>query len=573
MFVTEAPESTTPFRSDVPFDPKILTVAERLEVAATKGKNITVIDGDTHVTTSWAELHETAKEFAAALQARGVSEGTHVAIMGPTTRDLLVTIQAVWLAGGVLVMLPLPMRMASVEGFIAQTRARIEFAKVSLVVLDPQLAAFLEPQEGDPAFVGYDDLRAAPTGLSAADWKPPTPDPDALALLQFTSGSTSEPKGVMITHRQLCANMDAAAERARFTLDDIVVSWLPLYHDMGLIGLCTIPMTTGTELVHAAPQDFLSKPARWLQWMHDFRGTITAGPNFAYALATRSLKRAEGLDLSRIRFLLSGAEPIDAPTYRGFLDAAAVFGLDPNAAFPAFGMAEVCIAATFPHPFTGLRTDVVEADALETDRRAVPAVLGGEVATRELARLGTPVRGMRMRIVDVDTGEELDERRVGELQLAGTSLTPGYYENPEATAELFDGDWLHTGDLAYVADGELVICGRIKDVIIVGGRNIYPQDIEAAVGGVEGIRTGNAIAFGVDDSNSSQHIVVVAEARTDDTVGLAKAVSRAVVAEVGVPPREVVLVKPGTIAKTSSGKLQRSQCRHEYRDGTLERLG
>ncbi|NLA35998.1 MAG: fatty acyl-AMP ligase, partial [Actinobacteria bacterium] len=508
--------------------------------------------------------------FAAALQANGVGEGTHVAIMGPTTRDLIVTIQAVWLAGGVLVMLPLPMRMGSVDGFIAQTRDRMRFAKAEVVVLDPQLAAFLEPQADDPTFVRFDDLRPETTGLSAADWKRPTPDPDGLAVLQFTSGSTSEPKGVMLTHRQICANMDACAERARFSLDDVVVSWLPLYHDMGLIGLFTIPMTVGVELVQAAPQDFLAKPTRWMQWLHDYRATITAGPNFAYALAARALKRAEGLDLSCVRFLLSGAEPIDGPTYRQFLDAGAPFGLNPNAAFPAFGMAEVCIGGTFPEPFTGLRTDVVEAEALESEGRAVPATLGGEVATRELALLGKPLRDMKMRIVDVETGELLGDRRVGELHLAGTSVTSGYYERPDATAELFDGEWLRTGDLAYSVDGELVICGRIKDVMIVGGRNIYPQDVEVVAGNVEGVRTGNVIAFGIDDSRSSQHIVVVAEARTDDANGLAKAVTRAVSNEIGIPPREVVFVKPGTIAKTSSGKLQRALCKAEYGNGELQ---
>lgn len=572
MTVIAAPESGQPYRDDISFDPTLLTLGERLEKAATKGRNITVIDGDDAHTTSWAELHEDAKTFAAALQANGVGEGTHVAIMGPTTRDLIVTIQAVWLVGGVLVMLPLPMRMGSLEGFIAQTRDRIRFAKVSLVVLDPQLAAFLEPQEGDPVFVQYDDLRTETTGLVASDWKRPTPNPDGLAVLQFTSGSTAEPKGVMLTHRQVCANMDACAERARFSLDDIVVSWLPLYHDMGLIGLFTIPMTVGVELVQAAPQDFLAKPIRWMQWLHDHRATITAGPNFAYALAARSLKRAEGLDLSCVRLLLSGAEPIDGPTYRQFLDAGARFGLDPHAAFPAFGMAEVCIGGTFPEPFTGLRTDVVEAEALEVEGRAVPAELGGEVATRELALLGRPLRDMKMRIVDVETGELLGDRLVGELQLAGTSVTSGYYERPDATDELFDGEWLRTGDLAYSVDGELVICGRIKDLIIVGGRNIYPQDIEVVVGEVPGVRTGNAIAFGVEDSRSSQHIVVVAEARTDDAAALAKAVTRAVANEIGVPPREVVLIKPGTLAKTSSGKLQRALCKAEYRSGALDRI-
>lgn len=542
------------------------TLFERIEQAAAFGRTVTFIDGDAHDTISWAELHDDARAMAAGLQSLGVGEGDHVAIMGPTTRSLVTAIQAVWLAGGVLVMLPLPMRMGSLDQFIAQTRDRIRFSRSSMVILDPQLAEFIDHQPGDPTFLSYADLSSDATGQTAADWKRPTADADALAVLQFTSGSTSEPKGVMLAHRQLCANIDGCYEAAEMTLDDTVVSWLPLYHDMGLIGLLTIPMTSGCGLVQGAPQDFLSKPARWMQWVSDLDGTITAGPNFAFALATRSLRRSEGLDLSRLRIVLNGAEPIDADGFRGFLEAGAAFGLDAGAAFPAFGMAEVCIAGSFPKPGAGLQTDIVDAAALEHQRIASPVEAGTDGA-RELAKLGSPIPGLEMRVVDDVTGEVLEDRRVGELQIRGTSLTLGYYERPDATAALFDGEWLHTGDLAYLVDGQVVMCGRIKDVIIIGGRNIYPQDIEQVVGRVDDVRAGNVIAFGVEGAHSKQHIVVVAETRSDEADALSKAISRVVTTDIGVPPREVVLVPPGTVPKTSSGKLQRSACRASYLAG------
>lgn len=350
------------------------------------------------------------------------------------------------------------------------------------------------------------------------------------------------------------------------------MSWLPLYHDMGLVGLLTIPMSLGCTLVQGAPQDFLARPIRWMEWMSRYRGTGTAGPNFSYALATRALRRTDqDLDLSSTRVLLNGAEPVDPDTFRAFLDEAARFGVDPAAAFPAFGMAEVCIAGTFPRAGSGLKTDLVDKVALESERRAVPVEEGARDAT-ELVVLGRPVDGLELSIVDPDTGEPCGDREVGELRITGNSLTTGYYKDPEATAELIRDGWLHTGDLAYTVDGELVVCGRIKDVIIVGGRNVYPQDIEKVAGGVEGVRTGNVIAFGVDGRHGAQNIVVVAEARADDLELVQKAVTREVADAVGIPPKEVVLVEPGTVPKTSSGKLQRSACKALHAEGELSRL-
>jgi fatty-acyl-CoA synthase len=563
-----------------PAPPSALSLVARIEqVAAADLGTVTFVTGDEHQTVGWDTLHAQARTVAARLQALGVVPGDHVALLGPTTRNLVAAVQGVWLAGAVLVTLPLPMRMASLERFVAQTRQRLAQSDSRLVLVDPELAALVAPEPGGPPFVELDVL-CGDDGVGADDWQRPADDPDALALLQFTSGSTSEPKGVMLRHRNICHNLDGAWAAASMTPDDTVVSWLPLYHDMGLIGLLCVPMTGGCSLVQGAPQDFLARPLRWFRWLSEFGGTVTAGPNFSYALGARALRRAEEpLDLSKVEVLLSGAEPVDAEVFRNFLDAAARYGLDPASAFPAFGMAEVCIAGTFPPRGRGLRTDVVDRQALEVEQRAV-AVEPGTAGAVELAVLGGPVDGLELRVVDVATGELCGERQVGELHLAGNALTAGYYGRPEDTAELLVDGWLHTGDLAYLLGGELVVCGRIKNVMIVGGRNLYPQDVEKAVGEVDGVRAGNVVAFGVDGRHGAQHVVVVAEATapSDDAeagewvAALQRVVVGAVTESVGVPPWEVVLVAPGTVPKTSSGKLQRSACRAQFVDGSLARL-
>lgn len=549
----------------------VLSLIDRIEaVAADPHGDITFVNGDDHVTVPWPQLHAEARIAAAVLQANGVRPGDHVALLGPTTRKLITAIQATWLAGAALVTMPLPMRMGALDEFISQTRARILDSDTKIVLIDSDLAAFLEAEPGDPPFLTLDDLTGS--DLTDGDYTRPPSDPDALAILQFTSGSTSDPKGVMLTHRAICNNLDGAWEAAEISHDEVMVSWLPLYHDMGLIGFLTIPMTRGCKLVQGAPQDFLAKPVRWLEWISQYGGTGTAGPNFSYALAARALRRTDAeLDLSHMRVWLNGAEPVDPETFRSFFEAGERFGLSPEGAFPAFGMAEICIAGCFPKPGAGLLTDWVDKAALEHDRKAIIVEPNSEGGT-ELVQLGSPVPGLEISIVDTVTGEPCGDRQVGELRICGNSLTSGYFRNQEATDELIVDGWLHTGDLAYIVDGQLVVCGRIKDVIIVGGRNIYPQDIEKVAGTVNGVRPGNVIAFGVDGRQGAQNIIVVAEARANDLEELARNVTREVADSVGVPPKAVVLVQPGTVPKTSSGKLQRSACRAQYVDGTLSVL-
>jgi len=565
------------------------TVIERLESAAASdtgvrfvGHSVIPVEGPAFL--PWEQIHDESRRIAAALQARGIEPGHHVALLGPTSRGLMTAIRACWLSGAASMVLPLPMRMASLEAFVEGTRARIRHGEARLIVIDDQLVDFYQPAPGDPPTITLSALSAESRNLSGETWEAPPTDPERLVILQYTSGSTSEPKGVMIPERVLLANVDACCEAAELGPGEVMVSWLPLYHDMGLVGFLSVPMLTGVDLVQAGPQDFMAHPGQWMQWISDWRGTATAGPNFAWVLATRALKRMSGIDLSSLTLALSGAEPVDPAAVEAFVAAASPFGFSPGSIFPAFGMAEVAIGGAFPPRHRGLICDNVDRLALESEKIAKPidADIGpgdtsmqgigrdDELTVRRLPLLGRAVPGLDMKVVDPQSRESLPDRHVGELLLRGTSVTPGYFKRPDATRDMFHEGWLCTGDLAYLVDGELVICGRIKDVIIVGGRNVFPEDIERAVGRVEGVRAGNVIAFGVEGYKGKESVVVVAEVKSDDPDAVRHAVHSSALEVSGLPPRDVMLVRPGTLPKTSSGKLQRAKCRETYLAGELD---
>ncbi len=550
-----------------------MSTIERLEHAADLDAGVRFVghsvapDGPVHI--SWRQIHDEARAVGAALQAKGLLPGDHVAVLGPTSRNLMTVVRGCWMAGIASMVLPLPMRMGSLDEFVNSTRARIRHGEAKLVLIDDQLAPFYEAAPGDPPIEPIGSvLPGAPNVPTGDRLELPEHDPERLVILQYTSGSTSEPKGVMIPDRVLSANIDACCEAAQLDTSETMVSWLPLYHDMGLVGFLALPMTKGVELVQAAPQDFMAHPGNWMKWISDYRGTATAGPNFSWVLATRALKRAEGVDLSSLTLALSGAEPVDPDAVEAFVAAAEPFGFQSGSVFPAFGMAETAIGASFPKRGAGLMCDIVDREMLERSRVAKPVEIVDPddlaVRARRLPLLGTAVPGMEMKVVDPATYETLPERHVGELLLRGTSVTPGYYKREAATKALFSDGWLCTGDLAYLVDGQLILCGRIKDVIIVGGRNVFPEDIERAVGGLDGVRAGNVIAFGMEGYKGRESVVVVAEVRADDADAVRYDIHHRTLEVCGLPPRDVMLVKPGTLPKTSSGKLQRAKCREQY---------
>lgn len=539
-----------------------------IEAGAAADEEIVFISGDEPEAVSWGQLHDEARAMAAALQARGVGPGDRVALLAATSRPMFTALEACWLAGAAVIMLPLRTRLESDEEFHARTSERLSLGEVKATLCDPDLidvAGRFDPAEL-PA------LAAQARRLAPSAYERPPDDAERTAILQFTSGSTADPKGVIIPERCLIDNLEAVLDRAPIAVgDDVVVSWLPLYHDMGLVYNAALAITTGVRFVLAPPSRFIASPSSWMEWMDAFGGTWTIGPNFALAMAGRLLARSSSLDLGRCRRLGSGSEPIDPRAMDAFAAAGAPFGLNASSLFAGYGMAEATVAVSFPAPGTGFNADVVDADTLEQSGRAEPVEPGP--SARRLARCGSPIRGMELRITDPEDGSVLVDRNVGEIELRGPSVVPGYFRRPDATAAAFrSGGWLRTGDLGYLVDGEVVVCGRLKDMIIVGGRNIFPEDLERPVQLVPGVRAGNVIAFGVDGGRKGDSVVVVAEIKSGDPAKVRDDIARAVRESVGVRPDDVVLLAPGTLPKTSSGKLRRSACRVRYQSKDLEAL-
>ncbi|PZS15909.1 MAG: long-chain fatty acid--CoA ligase, partial [Pseudonocardiales bacterium] len=395
-------------------------------------------------------------------------------------------------------------------------------------------------------------------------------DEDDTALLQLTSGSSAEPKAVRITHGNLYANMTAMAQAGALDpVNDVMVSWLPLFHDMGMVGLLTVPMALGLELVKVTPTDFMSRPLLWAELITKYRGTITASPNFGYALMARRLASTdEHFDLSSLRFALNGAEPIEPAAVRAFISAGARFGLPETCMVCAYGMAETTLGVSFAPCGVGMEVDTVDADALETRREAIVAGPAGR-NVRAFPRLGPPLPGMEVRVL-ADDGRPLGQREVGRLQLRGESVTREYLTTAGPLGTQDPDGWLDTGDEGYLADGDVVVCGRRKDVIIMGGRNIYPLDIERAAGLVDGVRPGNVAAVRMDAGARRESFAVAVESKqagdADAERILRKEVISRVVDAVGLRPAAVVVLPLAALPKTPSGKLRRAAVRDRIAD-------
>lgn len=542
-------------------------VERLLETVATVGQWHGVITGEPKepVHTTWAQVHERAKRIAGALAGNGLGRHDAVAVLAAEPAAIGPAVQAVWLAGGSVTMLHQPTPRTDIALWAEDTVRVLNMIGSKLVLLGApfdQLAPVLD-QHG----IGYLLLSA----LSDGEPLPGVVEvgEDAPALLQLTSGSTAEPKAVTITHGNLISNIDAMAEKAALDIDnDTMVSWLPMFHDMGMVGFYTTPMVLGVKLVKVTPVDFLSAPLLWASLISKYRATVTAAPNFAYALLGRRLSTVDddaAYDLSTLRLALNGAEPIDEKAVRAFTDAGARFGMPPECVFPAYGMAEGTLAISFAPLFTGLRLDYIDADKLEAENKAIPVSPTDSEhpsrSVRSFALLGEPLPGFEVEIVD-ETGKALGEREVGEIRIRGAAVTPGYLtvDGPVPTQD--ENGWLSTGDLGYTVDGEIVICGRRKDVIILAGRNIYPTDVERAATAVEGVRAGNAVAVRLDAGSRRERFAVVVESKlagdTDAEKVLRKEVGARVFEAVNARPVAVLVLPPGTLPKTPSGKLRRA---------------
>ncbi|WP_298828169.1 AMP-binding protein [uncultured Piscinibacter sp.] len=538
---------------------------------AQPGRTQAIVLGDAGETRiDHRRLADASAAIAAGLQRAGLKPRQTVAIMLPTSPDYFFTYFGILRAGGIPVPIYPPARASQLEDHVRRHTGILANAQAVLLVSVPEamrVARLLQAR--------VSGLREVLTPEQlAATGDAPREVPvrgDDVAFIQYTSGSTGAPKGVALTHANLLANIRAMAQAIAARPDDVFVSWLPLYHDMGLIGAWLGSLYVGMPLVVMSPLAFLARPQRWLEAITRWRGTLSAGPNFAYELCLARVDDAAlaGLDLSSWRLAFNGAEAVSPDTVLRFQQRFAACGLRPEAVAPVYGLAEASVGLLFPPLGRGPRIDRVVRDSFVREHRALPAAQGDAGALRFVAS-GSPLAGHEVRIVD-DEGRALPERVEGRLEFRGPSATHGYWRNPEQTARLFDRGWLDSGDRAYAADGDIYITGRVKDIVIRGGRNLYPQEIEDAVAAVEGVRKGGVAVFGRPDARSgTERLVVLAERhprRASDDAALREAIAHAVVDAIGEPADEIVLAPPHTVLKTSSGKVRRSACRELVEQG------
>ncbi len=528
---------------------------------------------ETPLTYGW--LWRVAQAVAGGLAERGLGRGDKVAIMLRTEQRFFPTFIGTLMAGCVPVPLYPPFRLDRIEEYVHRQVAILRNAEARI------LLTFEEVER-----VGGLLVRQVPSLDSVAtaadvDGEPRRPAPAAAddpALIQYTSGSTGQPKGVLLSHGNLLANIRSIVQRFDITSRDVGVSWLPLYHDMGLIGAWLGPLYFGAPLALMSPLAFLARPVRWLQALDAHRGTLSPAPNFAFDLCTTRIadEELDGLDLSCVRVLLNGSEPVSPETLHRFIERFAPCGLDPGAVYPVYGLAECSLGLSTPALGSAIRIDRVRRARFQASGRAESAADGDPNALRFVS-CGRALPDHELKVFG-DDGSPAPERVQGRVRFRGPSTTRGYYRNEEATRDLVGADgWLDSGDLGYVADGDLFLTGRAKDLIIKAGRNFYPHEAEAIAGGVPGVRTGCVAAFGVTDPDrGTEQFVILAETRaTDDAAraALAQAVSREVGLALGVAPDRVVLAPPGSVAKTSSGKIRRGATRDAWLAGGLGRAG
>lgn len=521
---------------------------------------------------SYSELDARSRAVARGLRAGGLAPGDRVAIMLPTCTAFFSAFMGTLLAGGIAVPVYPPSSRAGLDEHVRRQAAILANAGASVLITVPE------------AMVIGRALRARVSSLRLVTTEPdlrtesgsgplPAVEPGSLALLQYTSGSTGDPKGVMLTHAHLLANIAAMGAAADAGPADVFVSWLPLYHDMGLIGAWLAGLRFSFPLVVMSPLAFLSRPARWLQAISRYRGTLSAAPNFGFELCTRQVPAAEleDLDLSCWRLAFDGSEAVSAETLRRFAARFAVCGLRPQTLAPAYGLAEAGVGVTFPPLGRAPRTEVIDREVLARTGRAASA-RASDPAPLEVVSCGRALPDYRLRIAD-SAGRTLAERREGLVEFTGPSATPGYYRNEAATTALHHDGWTATGDLGYLADGELYLTGRTKDIIIRRGRNLHPDQAEEAIGRLPGTEPGGVAVFGCPDPQAgTERLVVAAETRLTDvgTRGrLRDQIARLAAELLDGAPDDVLLAAPGSLPRTSSGKIRRTAAADVYRVGTL----
>jgi fatty-acyl-CoA synthase len=530
---------------------------------------------------SFTAVERISARFGGALQALGLRKGDRVALILPTNDDFVLCFLGAIRAGVIPVPIYPPMALGQLQAYLDNTRHIVAKSGSRVLVTTAKIKRLLGTvQAACPALeqvVAIEGIRESTEPL-----KREKIGLDDVALLQFTSGSTSRPKGVTLTHANLAANVRCImVDGLHITPDDVGVSWLPLYHDMGLIGFVLAPIFHRVPVVHLPAMLFLKRPVSWFQAVARHGGTAAFAPNFAYALCVKRIKASElaGLDLSRWRIAGCGAEPIRPETLEAFARAFAPIGFKREALLPSYGMAESTLAVAFSELASGIRTIGVDGPLLWQTGEAT-LVPEDDVRAVRLVSCGREFPEHQIRAFDPDDASSerpLPERSVGELRIAGPSVMRGYWEDAERTREAFAGPFLRTGDLGFLHEGHVFICGRSKEVVIVNGRNYYPQDMEWEAGKVAGVRKGNVVAFASRDPRGleadRERVVLAFEVqeheRLAQAASLVGAVRKAVQEGMGLTLDDVLALPPGALPKTSSGKLQRARTRELYETGEL----
>lgn len=528
---------------------------------------------------TYGELDREARRIAAGLQEYGAT-GQPVLLIYSSTVEFLKAFAGCLYAGAVAVPVPMPgeagrdKRLNRTTAVLKDTGAKVVLTETAAA---PEVALWLARNSRPDAECVVTDV---PGFGDAGAWQPVTARPDDLVFLQYTSGSVSEPRGVTVSHRNLLANQAALQKVLHTTREDVFGSWLPYFHDMGLVAHLLHPVWLGSHSVQVTPLSFVKRPLRWLQAIDEYGVTVGGGPNFCYDLCVRRIKDEQiaALDLSRWRLALNGAEPVRPESLDEFAERFAPAGFRPEALRPCYGLAEATLVVSAGVPGTPHVRKEFNQTALERDRviGAGPSATGTE-RVRTLIGCGAPV-DIEVRIVDPLTHHELPAGAVGEIWLRGYSVARGYWQRPTETVRTFraslndeESGFLRTGDLGMLEDGELFVTGRLKEVVIINGRNVYPQDIEWAARTVSPALTfGVGAAFSVDAGR--EHLVLVQEVRgagSEELRTVAQKIQALIGKEFEVPAGNILLVRPGTVRRTSSGKVQRTLMRKLFLDGVV----
>lgn len=551
--------------------PPLRTLPEALAQAARADAGYGFVSGDADRWRSYADLQQASLRTAGALKAAGLRRGDLVGLVLPDAEQFLITLFGASIAGLTPASIYPPATTSDLPRYLELTSSILRASGARAVVTTRALAPSFE--EARPLCPELSLVLCAESFDGPAVEPDRLPALDDIAFVQFTSGSSSSPKGVALTHANVSANIDAflGPSAVAASAEDVGVSWLPLNHDMGLVGMALGALYTQGTCVLLPPEAFVRRPTEWLRAITRHRGTISFAPNFAYDLCVRRVKDLAGLDLSSWRVAGCGAEPIHPPTLAAFAEKFAPAGFRDTSFLPCYGLAEHVLAATFPPRGRCPRTEFVSADELTGRGVAVPH--DGSGASLALVSCGSALPGHRLQIVGED-GRSVEERHVGEILLGGPSVMLGYYKQDALTAQTIRDGWLHTGDLGYLSGGELFVCGRAKDIIIVNGRKYHPHDLEWAVDGLGGVRRGRVVAFGATESGRADRVVIVVEpSGTVPAQALTETIRHEIGDLFGLYVDDVAIVRSGTVGRTTSGKVQRAATKARYERGELANEG